>query len=188
MIEEIDEPDEEVVFPLRPRRSEKQVREEAAAREAKVLEKSGVKKKTSANEHENVARGELGKSNAGGASFAFNSLPGVAYALWFSGKPVTAVLIDVAVPPNVAVENVKVHVVTEAVLLAMPGHKQTRVVFPFAVRGESGSCVFDRETRLLTFQAAYVPYAHLVQTHKEEGALAVGSGALGKLRSSFLEI
>ncbi len=32
MIEEIDEPDEEVVFPLRPRRSEKQVREEAAAR------------------------------------------------------------------------------------------------------------------------------------------------------------
>ena len=197
MIEEIDTPDDEVVFPLRPRRSEKQVRVEAAAREEKLLLEKKKKETKNVTTGSGTSTGlspqnsTLGDESASLtqklSSFAFDGLPEVTYELSFTGKPVTSVMCSIKIPENINLENVKVHCVTEGVTVDMPGHKQTRVQFPFAVEGSTATCEFYEEKRIVTFEAKYTPYDQLVAAHVEKSA-KVKSQDLKKLSAGFLDV
>ena len=192
MIEELQEPDEEPSFPLRPRRSERQVREEAKEAEAKKKAKSAREKTTTTTktrlEEKNVSRAVSSSSVASElAAFAFDGLPEVKHEVSFRGRPVTSVVVTIEVPPGIDPENVKVCAVTEGITVDMPGRKQARVAFPFAVDGDAATCAFDENPvrRHVTFEAPYVPYDQLVRKH---AAPVVREGALAKLSAGFLDV
>ena len=201
MIEELQEPDEEPSFPLRPRRSERQVREEAKEAEAKKKANSAREKTTTTTtfagrdakektrlEEKNASRAVSSSSVASElAAFAFDGLPEVKHEVSFRGRPVTSVVVTIEVPPGIDPENVKVCAVTEGVTVDMPGRKQARVAFPFAVDGDAATCAFDENPvrRHVTFEAPYVPYDQLVRKH---AAPVVREGALAKLSAGFLDV
>ena len=184
MIEELAEPDEEPSFPLRPRRSERQVREEAASRgEAKAATKS---KKPPAALHAEAPDPRSAATSAF-AAFAFDGLPEVKHEVSFKGRPVTHVVLTIDVPPGIDPQNVKVCAVTEGATIDVPGRKPARVAFPFAVDGDAATCAFDENPvrRRVTFEAPYVPYDRLVKKH---AAHVVRQGALATLSAGFLDV
>ena len=197
MIEELQEPDEAPSFPLRPRRSERQVREEAAARErlkaaTKETSKGAPAGTSVAARATKAARNENGDAEVSSATskfaaFAFDGLPEVKHELTFKGRPVTSVVLTIDVPPGIDPENVKVCAVTEGVTVDMPGRKPARVAFPFAVDGDAATCAFTENPvkRCVTFEAPYVPYDRLVKKH---AAPVVREGALAKLSAGFLDV
>ena len=184
MIEELAEPDEEPSFPLRPRRSERQGREEAASRgEAKAATKS---KKPPAALHAEAPDPRSAATSAF-AAFAFDGLPEVKHEVSFKGRPVTHVVLTIDVPPGIDPQNVKVCAVTEGATIDVPGRKPARVAFPFAVDGDAATCAFDENPvrRRVTFEAPYVPYDRLVKKH---AAHVVRQGALATLSAGFLDV
>jgi hypothetical protein len=114
-------------------------------------------------------------------------LPEVKHEVSFKGRPVTSVVVTIDVPFGIDPENVKVCAVTEGVTVDMPGRKQARVAFPFAVDGDAATCAFDENPvrRQVTFEAPYVPYDQLVRKH---AAPVVREGALAKLSAGFLDV
>ena len=195
MIEELAEPDEEPSFPLRPRRSERQVREEAASRgEAKAAAKGSAGKK-SPPANTTLSAGKSGDADSASASaatsafaaFAFDGLPEVKHEVSFKGRPVTSVVLTIDVPPGIDPQYVKVCAVTEGATVDMPGRKPARVAFPFAVDGDAATCAFDANPvrRRVTFEAPYVPYDRLVRKH---AAPVVRQGALATLSAGFLDV
>ena len=195
MIEELAEPDEEPSFPLRPRRSERQVREEAASRgEAKAAAKGSAGKK-SPPANATLSAGKSGDADSASASaatsafaaFAFDGLPEVKHEVSFKGRPVTSVVLTIDVPSGIDPQHVKVCAVTEGATVDMPGRKPARVAFPFAVDGDAATCAFDENPvrRRVTFEAPYVPYDRLVKKH---AAPVVREGALAKLSAGFLDV
>lgn len=195
MIEELAEPDEEPSFPLRPRRSERQVREEAASRgEAKAAAKESAGKK-SPPANATLSAGKSGDADSASASaatsafaaFAFDGLPEVKHEVSFKGRPVTSVVLTIDVPPGIDPKHVKVCAVTEGATVDMPGRKPARVAFPFAVDGDAATCAFDENPvrRRVTFEAPYVPYDRLVRKH---AAPVVRQGALATLSAGFLDV
>ena len=195
MIEELAEPDEEPSFPLRPRRSERQVREEAASRgEAKAAAKGSAGKK-SPPANATLSAGKSGDADSASASaatsafaaFAFDGLPEVKHEVSFKGRPVTSVVLTIDVPSGIDPQHVKVCAVTEGATVDMPGRKPARVAFPFAVDGDAATCAFDENPvrRQVTFEAPYVPYDQLVRKH---AAPVVREGALAKLSAGFLDV
>ena len=191
MIEELREPDEEPSFPLRPRRSERQVREEAAAREAKAAAKEtlkGAPSRANVAERDSKKNGDASSSvTSKFAAFALDGLPEVRHEVSFKGRPVTSVVLTIDVPSGIDPENVKVCAVTEGVTVDMPGRKPARVTFPFAVDGDAATCVFTDNPvkRCVTFEASYVPYDRLVRKY---AAPVVREGALAKLSAGFLDV
>jgi hypothetical protein len=190
MIEELAEPDEEPSFPLRPRRSERQVREEAASRgEAKAATKESAAKKSKKPPAALHAEASDPRSAATSAfaAFAFDGLPEVKHEVSFKGRPVTHVVLTIDVPPGIDPQNVKVCAVTEGATIDMPGRKPARVAFPFAVDGDAATCAFDENPvrRRVTFEAPYVPYDRLVKKH---AAHVVRQGALATLSAGFLDV
>jgi hypothetical protein len=200
MIEELQEPDEEPSFPLRPRRSERQVREEAAAKKQTAEAKAKSAKTTTTTTKfagrdaksgslEAASGSHVSSSSVASesAAFAFDGLPEVKHEVSFKGRPVTSVVVTIDVPFGIDPENVKVCAVTEGVTVDMPGRKQARVAFPFAVDGDAATCAFDENPvrRQVTFEAPYVPYDQLVRKH---AAPVVREGALAKLSAGFLDV
>lgn len=200
MIEELQEPDEEPSFPLRPRRSERQVREEAAAKKQTAEAKAKSAKTTTTTTKfagrdaksgslEAASGSHVSSSSVASesAAFAFDGLPEVKHEVSFRGRPVTSVVVTIDVPFGIDPENVKVCAVTEGVTVDMPGRKQARVAFPFAVDGDAATCAFDENPvrRQVTFEAPYVPYDQLVRKH---AAPVVREGALAKLSAGFLDV
>jgi hypothetical protein len=190
MIEELAEPDEEPSFPLRPRRSERQVREEAASRgEAKAATKESAAKKSKKPPAALHAEAPDPRSAATSAfaAFAFDGLPEVKHEVSFKGRPVTHVVLTIDVPPGIDPQNVKVCAVTEGATIDVPGRKPARVAFPFAVDGDAATCAFDENPvrRRVTFEAPYVPYDRLVKKH---AAHVVRQGALATLSAGFLDV
>lgn len=186
MIEELAEPDEEPSFPLRPRRSERQVREEAASRgEAKAATKESAAKKSTRQNAE--ASDPRSAATSAFAAFAFDGLPEVKHEVSFKGRPVTHVVLTIDVPPGIDPQNVKVCAVTEGATIDVPGRKPARVAFPFAVDGDAATCAFDENPvrRRVTFEAPYVPYDRLVKKH---AAHVVRQGALATLSAGFLDV
>jgi hypothetical protein len=186
MIEELAEPDEEPSFPLRPRRSERQVREEAASRgEAKAATKESAAKKSTRQNAE--APDPRSAATSAFAAFAFDGLPEVKHEVSFKGRPVTHVVLTIDVPPGIDPQNVKVCAVTEGATIDVPGRKPARVAFPFAVDGDAATCAFDENPvrRRVTFEAPYVPYDRLVKKH---AAHVVRQGALATLSAGFLDV
>ena len=195
MIEELAEPDEEPSFPLRPRRSERQVREEAASRgEAKAAAKGSAGKK-SPPANATLSAGKSGDADSASASaatsafaaFAFDGLPEVKHEVSFKGRPVTSVVLTIDVPSGIDPQHVKVCAVTEGATVDMPGRKPARVAFPFAIDGDAATCAFDENPvrRRVTFEAPYVPYDRLVRKH---AAPVVRQGALATLSAGFLDV
>jgi hypothetical protein len=190
MIEELAEPDEEPSFPLRPRRSERQVREEAASRgEAKAATKESAAKKSKKPPAALHAEAPDPRSAATSAfaAFAFDGLPEVKHEVSFKGRPVTHVVLTIDVPPGIDPQNVKVCAVTEGATIDVPGRKPARVAFPYAVDGDAATCAFDENPvrRRVTFEAPYVPYDRLVKKH---AAHVVRQGALATLSAGFLDV
>ena len=186
MIEELAEPDEEPSFPLRPRRSERQVREEAASRgEAKAATKESAAKKSTRQNAE--ASDPRSAATSAFAAFAFDGLPEVKHEVSFKGRPVTSVVLTIDVPSGIDPQHVKVCAVTEGATVDMPGRKPARVAFPFAVDGDAATCAFDENPvrRRVTFEAPYVPYDRLVRKH---AAPVVRQGALATLSAGFLDV
>ena len=186
MIEELAEPDEGPSFPLRPRRSERQVREEAASRgEAKAATKESAAKKSTRQNAE--ASDPRSAATSAFAAFAFDGLPEVKHEVSFKGRPVTHVVLTIDVPPGIDPQNVKVCAVTEGATIDVPGRKPARVAFPFAVDGDAATCAFDENPvrRRVTFEAPYVPYDRLVKKH---AAHVVRHGALATLSAGFLDV
>ena len=211
MIEEINEPDEEPSFPLRPRPVEPKMPKVAKAGVAattgaglksaskagaagtggKVKELSGAmssKAKISVVEEKRAGDGVGGASqaNIGGSSgFSFEKLPEVRHQVEYVNRPVTDVSVHVPLPEGVGVEQVRMCVVMEGVTVDMPNHQPLRVQLPFVVDGDKASASYEEGTRTVTLRAPYMPYSEVLEAHKKAGAHAVGDV---KLSSSFLDI
>ena len=200
MIEEIDEPDEEPTFPLRPRPVEPKKKEAEAGGAGKSTAKKTTTKTSEANSvagkkieelSSSMASSSLSsKASSGDASastsgFAFGQLPEVEHEVSYAGRPATGVEVRVSLPAGVGPDRVRVCAVTEGATVDIPGRRPLRVTFPFAVDAEAAKATFDEETRTVTFRAPYVPYDEVVRRHREAGAHAVGEV---KLSSGFLDV
>ena len=200
MIEEIDEPDEEPTFPLRPRPVEPKKKEAEAGGAGKSTAKKTTTKTSEANGvagkkieelSSSMASSSLssmassGDASASTSGFAFGQLPEVEHEVSYAGRPATGVEVRVSLPAGVGPDRVRVCAVTEGATVDIPGRRPLRVTFPFAVDAEAAKATFDEETRTVTFRAPYVPYDEVVRRHREAGAHAVGEV---KLSSGFLDV
>jgi hypothetical protein len=177
MIEEINEPDEEPTFALRPRPTTRKKKtgggpgpglrpggEKEKIRVEKSSDDATSRARTPAAENENAAHAAKKHSS----QFDFAPAPEPSFSVAFVGRPVTSVRVRVEVPASADPERVRIGAVTEGVVLDVPGCRPNhRVALPFAVDA-------DRATATLVVEEEHSEHSE----HSEGG----GEGGEGGLR------
>jgi hypothetical protein len=170
MIEEINEPDEEPTFALRPRPLPTRKKKTGTGSPGPGLSRPGGEKEkilrvgekssddaTRRARTQGSAENENENENANGASsyaakkhsssqFDFAPAPEPSFSVSFVGRPVTSVRVRFEVPSSADVERVKIGAVTEGVVLDVPGCRPNhRVALPFAIDADRATATLEVE-------------------------------------------
>lgn len=166
MIEEINEPDEEPTFALRPRPLPTRKKKTGGSPGPGLSRPGGEKEKihrvgekssddatrrartqgSAENENENENGASYAAKKHSSSQFDFAPAPEPSFSVSFVGRPVTSVRVRVEVPSSADVERVKIGAVTEGVVLDVPGCRPNhRVALPFAIDADRATATLEVE-------------------------------------------